>query len=83
MRCCCNCYYCINRFNYNNSIEFHKNKYSGSNSDLLCVVIFNELLKKFGLVTELVINKQIYNNKSNNLFSDYYYWMYGFYNKKI
>jgi hypothetical protein len=83
MRCCCNCYYCINRFYYNLSDGFHKNKYSGSNSDLLCVVIFNELLKKFGLVTELVINKQIYTNKSNNLLSDYYYWMYGFYNKKI
>jgi hypothetical protein len=83
MRCCCNCHFCINRFKYGLDKSIHTNIYSGSNSDLLCVVVFNELLNKFGLVTELSINKQIYSNKSNNLLSDYYYWLFGFYNKKI
>lgn len=83
MKSYCNCYYCINRFNYNISDTFHKNIYSGSNSDLLCVVIFNELLKKIGLVTVLVIDNQIYTNKSDGLLSEFYYWFYGFYNKKI
>ena len=41
------------------------------------------MLIKFGLVTELIINDKNYTNKSNNLFSNYYYWFYGYYNKKI
>lgn len=80
MRCCCDCYYCINRFNLNIKM-IHSNKYSGSNSDLLCIVIFYELLCKFGLVTELIIHDDKYTNKQNNLFLEYYYWIYGYYNK--
>jgi hypothetical protein len=79
IRCCCNCYHCVNMIN--NKLN-HSNTYSCYNSDLLCIVIFNEMLIKFGLVTEIVINHKKYTNKSNNLFSDYYYWYYGFYNKK-
>lgn len=41
--------------------------YSGYYSDLLCVIVLNEMLKKFGLVTELSINQVVYSNKSNAL----------------
>jgi len=81
IRCCCNCNYCTSSFNLAYNSTFHKNIYSGSNSDLLCVVVLNEMLIKFGLVTELSIGSRVYSNKSDGLGSDLYYWLYGFTNK--
>jgi len=83
IRCGCNCYECINSFNINLNETYHSNRYYGSNSDLLCLVVFNEMLKKFGMITELEINDKIYSNKSNTIGSELYYQFYGYYNKHI
>lgn len=74
--------YYANFIRHSSNDDF-ENIYSGANSDLLCLVVFNEILNKFGLVTELKINSQVYSNKSNTFGSEIYYWLFGYYNKRI